>query len=132
MGNPEIQQKVIFNTATYNIRQADVVAVDRDFGDGVKKSNTALTMEYTYTKPGKRVITQTITLTDGKKLVNSITMNIKDTTLLASYALLMTPSELIADKGQKISFSTRIIGTLLKTPLVQIAEFADGIVQKKA
>jgi hypothetical protein len=44
----------------------------------------------------------------------------------------MTPSQLIANIGQKINFSTRIIGTLLKTPLMQIAEFADGITQKKA
>ncbi len=89
-------------------------------------------MEYTYTKPGKKVITQIITLTDGKKLTNIITMNITDTTLLASYALLMTPSTLIANIGQKINFTTRIIGNMLKTPIVQIAEFADGVTQKKA
>jgi hypothetical protein len=44
----------------------------------------------------------------------------------------MTPSTLIANIGEKMNFSTRIIGTFLKTPLIQIAEFADGVVQKKA
>jgi len=132
MANVEINQKVLFDTKTYNIKQADVVNVDRDFWDGTKNSNTTLTMEYTYTKPGKKVITQIITLTDGKKLTNIITMNITDTTLLASYALLMTPSTLIANIGQKINFTTRIIGNMLKTPIVQIAEFADGVTQKKA
>ncbi|MFA6256352.1 MAG: thrombospondin type 3 repeat-containing protein [Candidatus Absconditabacterales bacterium] len=130
--NPEINQKILLDTNTYNISQTDIVAVDRDFGDGIKKNNTTLTTEYSYTNAGKKVITQAITLTDGKKLTNIITINISDKTLLASYALLMTPSQLIANIGQKINFSTRIIGTLLKTPLMQIAEFADGITQKKA
>jgi len=44
----------------------------------------------------------------------------------------MVPSTLIADVGEKINFNTRIIGTLLKTPLIQIIEFADGITQKKS
>ena len=123
---------MLFDTNTYNIKQEDVVTVNRDFGDGIIKSNTALTMEYAYTKPGKRAVTQTITLSDGKKLTNIITINIIDKTLFASYALLMTPSALIANIGEKINFSTRIIGTLLKTPIVQIIEFADGVTQKKA
>ena len=132
IANPEINQKILLDTKTYNITQEDIVRVDWDFGDENKKSNTALTMEYAYAKPGKRVITQTITFTDGKKLTNMITINILDKTLLASYALLMVPSKLIANIGQKIDFSTRIIGTFLKTPIVQIADFADGITQKRA
>gem|GEM_PF-5344226 len=31
MANVEINQKVLFDTKTYNIKQADVVNVDRDF-----------------------------------------------------------------------------------------------------
>ena len=89
-------------------------------------------MEYTYKTSGKKVITQIITLTDGTKLTNMITINIIDKSLLNSYALLMTPSKLIANVGEKITFSTYIMGTLLKTPLIQIAEFADGTTQKKA
>ena len=119
------------DTTTYNINQPDIVVVDRDFGDGNKESNTTLTMEYTYTKPGKRVITQTITLIDGKKLTDIITISVSDKTLLASYALVMIPSALIVNIGENINFSTHIIGTMLNTPLVQIAEFGDGITQKK-
>lgn len=78
------------------------------------------------------MITQTIKFTDGKELTNMITINVLDKTLLASYALLMIPSKLIANIGQKIDFSTRIIGTFVKTPIVQIADFADGTTQKKA
>jgi hypothetical protein len=89
-------------------------------------------MEYAYTKPGKRVVTQTITCTDGKIITSMITINTIDTTLFASYALLITPSSLIANIGQKINFSTRIIGKMIKTPLMQIAEFADGAIEKKA
>lgn len=44
----------------------------------------------------------------------------------------MTPSKLIANIGEKINFSTRIIGNLIKTPLIQIVELGDGITQKKA
>ncbi|MEI6774454.1 MAG: hypothetical protein WCL18_06820 [bacterium] len=43
------------------------------------------------------MIIQTITLTDGKKLTNIITINIVDKTLFSSYALLMTPSTLVAN-----------------------------------
>lgn len=130
--NPEINEKILFDTQTYNITQEDILTVDRDFGDDTKMTNTTLTMEYAYTKPGKRVITQTITLTDGKTLTNIITMNVTDKTLFASYALLMTPSTLIANVGQKINFTTHIIGTMLKTPIIQITEFGDGVTQKKA
>lgn len=132
MANPEINQKVLFDTKTYNINQDDVITVDRDFGDDNKKRNTTLTMEYMYTKPWKKVITQIITLKDGKKITSIITMNVMDKTLLSSYALLMIPSTLIADIGQKINFSTYIIGNLFKTPLTQILEFSDGVTQQKA
>ena len=130
--NPEVLQKILFDTNTYNINQNDVVQVNRDFWDENKQNNTTLTMEYTYKTSGKKVITQIITLTDGTKLTNMITINIIDKSLLNSYALLMTPSKLIANVGEKITFSTYIMGTLLKTPLIQIAEFADGTTQKKA
>jgi len=128
---PEINEKVLFDTKTYNINQDDIIRVDRDFGDDNKKSNTTLTMEYAYTKAGKKAITQIITLKDGKKLTNMITMNIIDKSALASYALRMIPSTLIANIGQKINFSVNIIGNLFKTPLSQILEFSDGITQKK-
>jgi len=129
--NPEVNQSVLFDTKTYNITQEDIMSVLRDFGDNVKKSNTTLTMEYAYTKPGKKVITQTITFTDGETSTNMITINVIDKTLFSSYALLMIPSKLITKIGEKVDFSTSIIGTLLKTPLMQILEFADGTTQKK-
>jgi len=132
IANPEIHQKILFDTKTYNITQEDILMVDRDFGDDTKIQNTTLTTEYAYTKPWKRVIIQTITLTDGKKLTNIITINIVDKTLFSSYALLMTPSTLVANVWETIMFATRIIGTLLKTPLTQIAEFSDGVTQQKA
>ena len=128
----EINQKILFDTKTYNITQDDVVAVNRDFGDGTKIDNTTLTMEYTYTQPWKRVVTQTITLIDGKVLTNILTINITDKSLLGSYALLMTPSALVANIGQKINFSTRIIGNMTKNPGIQVLKFADGITQQKA
>ncbi|MCX6823734.1 MAG: thrombospondin type 3 repeat-containing protein [candidate division SR1 bacterium] len=127
----EIKDKILFDTKTYNIIQDDILGVDRDFGDGTKQSNTTLTLEYTYTQPGKKVITQIITLTDGKKLTNMLTMNITDKTLLSSYALLMTPSTLIANIGQKINFSTHIMGKMINTPITQIMEFSDGVTQQK-
>ncbi|EKD25603.1 MAG: hypothetical protein ACD_80C00012G0019 [uncultured bacterium (gcode 4)] len=131
MANPEINQKVLFDTDTYNINQDDIVSIDRDFWDEIKKNNTALTMEYIYAKSGKRVITQTIHLINEKKMTNMITINVLDKSLLASYALLMIPSSLIANIWEKINFTTSIIGTFLKTPLTQIAEFSDGTTQQK-
>jgi PKD repeat protein len=132
IANPEIHQKVLFDTRTYNITQEDIIAVDRDFGDETKITNTTLTMEHTFTTPGKRVVSQKITLNNGKKLLNIITINIVDSSSFWSYALVMTPSKLIANIGEKINFSTRIIGNLIKTPLIQIVELGDGITQKKA
>ncbi len=131
IASAEIKEKILFDTKTYNIIQNDILSVDRDFGDGIQQSNTTLTLEYAYTQPGKKVITQTITLTDGKKLTNMLTMNITDKTLLSSYALLMKPSTLIANIGQKINFSTHIIGKMINTPITQILEFSDGITQQK-
>lgn len=103
----------------------------RDFGDGTTQKNTTMTTEYAYAKAGKKIVTQTITLTDGKTMTNMLTLLVTDKSALASYALLMTPAKLIANIGEKMSFSTRIVGKLIKTPLTQIAEFADGVTQQK-
>ena len=127
----EVNKKIFFDTKTHNINQSDIVQVDWDFWEEIKIRNTTLTMEHAFTQPGKRVITQTILLTDGKTLINMITIYITDKTRLWSYALLMTPSTLIANVWDKINFSTRIIWSLLKTPIIQIAEFSDWTTQKK-
>ena len=130
--NPEINQKILFDTKTYNIKQEDILTVDWNFGDTIKISNTTLTTEYAYTKPWKKIVTQTITLTNGKVITNMITINIVDKTRFASYALLMIPSKIITNIGEKIDFSIRIIGDFLKTPLIHITEFWDGITQQKS
>ncbi len=127
----DVYKKMLFDTRTYNIRQEDIVKVDRDFWEDTILSNTSLTMEHAFSKPGKRIITQTITLIDGKKLINMITISISDPSTLWSYALLMKPSSLIADVGDKIDFSTRVIGSMAKIPLIQIANFGDGTTEKK-
>ncbi len=132
ISNIEINQNILFDTTTYNINQLDIQYVDRDFGDETKKNNTTLTMEYAYTTPGKRVVTQKITLIDGKELTNILTLNIRDISKQTSYALLMKPSKLIANISEEIVFSTSIIGNMIKTPLNNIAEFWDGILTKIA
>lgn len=109
----------------------DIVSVDRDFGDGKVVSNTTMTIEYAYTNPGKKIVKQTITLKNGIKITNMLTIYITDKASLASYALLMIPSKLIANIGEKIDFSTRIVGKMTKTPITQIAEFTDGTTQQK-
>ena len=121
----------MFDTKTYNLNQNDVISVDRNFGDGTAINNTTMTTEYAYKEPGKKVIRQTINLKDGTKMTNILTIYITDKATLASYALLMIPSKLIANIGEKIDFSTRIVGKLMKTPITQIAEFADGTTQQK-
>ncbi len=127
----EINNKILFDTQTYNVTQDDIVDIEWNFGDETIIRNTSLTMEYTYNKPWKRVITQTINLIDGNILTNIITIIITDKTLQWSYALLMTPSKLIADIGENIYFSASIIGNFLKTPITQIAEFWDGLTEQK-
>jgi len=72
----------LFDTKTYNITQADIVSVDRDFGDDNKESNSTLTLEYIYKTSGKKIITQIITTIDGKKLTNMLTINVGDKSLL--------------------------------------------------
>ncbi len=131
ISNPEIKEKILFDTKTYNIRQDDIVNVNRDFGEGNKINNTTLTMEYAYTTAGKKAVTQTITCTDGTTLTNIITLQVTDKTTLWSYALRMIPSTLIANIGQKITFTSDIIGNMMGNPLTQIAEFADGTIQQK-
>jgi len=131
ISDPEVNERILLDTNTYNISQSDIVSVNRDFWDGAKKSNTTLTMEYAYTKPGKKIITQTITFTDWSSITDIITINIKDKTLLASYALVMIPSSLVTSIGQKINFNIHIVGTFLKTPLLQTIDFADGNSQTK-
>ena len=42
----------------------------------------------------------------------------------------MTPSKLFANRGEKITFTTHIIGTMTKTPLIQIQNFGDETSQK--
>lgn len=127
----ETNQKILLDTKTYNINQMDIVSVDRDFGDGKVVSNTTMTIEYAYTNPGKKIVKQTITLKNGIKITNMLTIYITDKASLASYALLMIPSKLIANIGEKIDFSTRIVGKMTKTPITQIAEFADGTTLQK-
>jgi len=130
--NPEIYETILLDTKTYNIKQDDIVDVLRDFGDTIKKSTTTLTIEHAYTTPGKKIITQTITLTDNTKLMNAITINSIDKTLFSSYALVMIPSKLISNIGEKIYFETNIVWTLLNTPIIQILEFSDWTSNKKA
>lgn len=130
INNPEINQKILLDTNTYNINQSDIVMVDWDFGDEVKETNTTLTMEYSYTKAGKKVVSQTIHLTDGKQITNMITLYVIDTTNLASYALHMKPSTLIANKWEEITFNANIIGTLPTPATIQFLDLSDGTIQK--
>jgi len=130
INNPEIYENILLNTTTYRISQEDLIMVDRDFGDDTKITNTTLTMEYAYATPGKKVISQTIHLTDGKKLQNNITLYITDKSALASYALRMVPSKLIANIGEKITFMFNILGIAPKTPISHMIQFSDGNYQK--
>ena len=51
ISNPEIKEKILFDTKTYNIRQDDIVNVNRDFGEGNKikaYSTTDISGNYKY------------------------------------------------------------------------------------
>lgn len=54
-----------------------------------------------------------------------------DTSLLASYALLTIPSQLVGNMGDKITFTNRILGTMIKQPLSQVQDFSDSTTEKK-
>lgn len=129
--SPELGEKILLDTKTYNINQNDIVNVYRDFGDNTKKNTTTMTIEYKYTKAGTKAISQILTFNDGKKQTNMLTLQVKDKSLLSSYALLMSPSKLITSVGEKIFISTRIIGTLFKTPILQTLEQWDTNSQQK-
>ncbi|MEI7558079.1 MAG: hypothetical protein WCJ45_04580 [bacterium] len=47
----EINNKILFDTQTYNVTQDDIVDIEWNFGDETIIRNTSLTMEYTYNKP---------------------------------------------------------------------------------
>jgi len=126
----EIKEKILFDTYTYNIQQNDILYVDWDFGDTKKKNNSTLTTEHTYTKEGKKVVTQTISLKNGKKITNIITIYIVDTSNLWSYGLSMVPSKIISDIGSNINYSYQIIGKKIKNTLISIIELGDGTIKK--
>ena len=129
--NPDVHQKILFDTTTYNIRQKDIMNVERNFGDTTIKNNTALTTEYAYQKAGKKVITQKITFIDGKEISNMITITIRDSSQWESYALMTIPSTLTANQGQTINFESQIVGSQGQTPIIHIMEFSDGMTEQK-
>jgi len=125
----EINKKILFDTNTYRINQSDILMIDRDFGDDNRITNETLTMEYIYTTPGKKIVSQTIYLKDGKTITNMITIHVIDTTTLSSYALLLIPSKLIANIGENISMIARTIGNKQILPKTHIIDFSDENIQ---
>ncbi len=89
-------------------------------------------MQHAYTQPGKKVVLQTIHLTDGVNITSMLTINVVDTSALASYALVVTPSALFATLGDSVTFTPRVIGTPLATMIMQVQDFGDGTTQKNA
>lgn len=129
---PEIGETLLLDTNTYNSNQDDIANVYRDFGDGTKQNTTTMTIQHKYTKAGTKVITQTITYNDASKHTNIITLHVYDKNALQSYALIMSPSKLVANVGEKIVISTRIVGNLFKTPITQILQRGDTTSQQKS
>lgn len=110
MLNPDLNQATKFQTTTFDIKQGDISYVYRDFGDGTNAKNSSLSATHTFTTAGKKAVIQKIVLINGKILTNMITLFVVDKSLLRSYALLLAPSKLIANIGEKISFSSYKVG----------------------
>jgi hypothetical protein len=110
MLNPDMGQKVDFQTTTYGFTPADINDVQRDFGDGTRESNNLLMISHSFTVRGAKVIIQTITLKNGQKLTNFITLYIVDKALMLSYVLQTAPDKLNPDSLQKILYSSSLKG----------------------
>ena len=110
MLNPDMGQKVDFQTMSYGFTPANINDVQWDFGDGTRESNKLLMMSHSFTERGVKVVIQTITLKNGKKLTNYITLYIVDKSLMQSYVLQTTPSKLNPDPLQKILYSSSLKG----------------------
>jgi hypothetical protein len=110
MLNPNMGQKVDFQTMSYGFTAADISDVQRDFGDGKKESNALLALSHSFAERGAKVVIQTITLKNGKKLTNFITVYVVDTSLMLSYVLQTSPSILNPDMLQNISYTSSLKG----------------------
>jgi hypothetical protein len=110
MLNPDLNQATKFTTTTFDIKQGDISYIYRDFGDGTNAKNNSLSATHTFTTAGKKAVIQKIVLINGTTLTNMITLFIVDKSLLRSYALLLAPSKLVANIGEKISFNSYKVG----------------------
>ena len=110
MLNPDLNQATKFQTTTFDIKQGDISYVYRDFWDDTNAKNSSLSATHTFTTAGKKAVIQKIILINGKTLTNMITLFVLDKSLLRSYALLLAPSKLIANIGEKISFNSYKVG----------------------
>jgi len=84
--------------------------VQRDFGDGTRESNTLLATSHSFGERGTKVVIQTITLNNGQKMTNLITLYVVDKSLMLSYVLQTAPNKLNPSSLQKISYSSSIQG----------------------
>lgn len=108
MLNPDMGQKVDFQTTTYDFTPEDINYVQRDFGDGTRESNNLLMLSHIFTERGAKVVIQTIVLKSGKQLTNLITIYVVDKSLLFSYALQTIPDILNPNISQHIVYSSSI------------------------
>lgn len=104
--SPREGQQMNFTTITANIAKKDIVAVKRDMGDGTVQTNTQLTQQYTYTKRGPKIITQTLYLLDGTELVNVLTL---DVTLATNGTddthIRLVPAKLTPRSGEPVRYT---------------------------
>jgi len=117
---------VEFQTISHGFTPADVNDVQRDFGDGTKESNKLLMTSHSFSERGSKVVIQTITLKNGKKLTNYITLYIVDKALMLSYVLQTAPSKLNPDTLQKIAYNSSLKGDTIGTYITFLGNY-DGV-----
>ena len=110
--SPRENQQINFTTVTANIPKKDIIAVKRDMGDGTLQTNTNLSQQYTYTKRGPKIITQTIYLLDGRTLTNVLTLDVLQASAGGDdTSVTLIPSTLTPRSGEPVTYRFVLEGT---------------------
>jgi len=113
MLNPDLGQEVNFETTSYGFKPNDINDVQWDFGDGKRESNALLSLSHSFSERGAKVVLQTITLKNGKKMTNLITLYVVDKSLMLSHVLDTAPDKLNPSSLQNIVYSSVLHGDII-------------------
>lgn len=100
---PQLGEITTFRTKIAGFTPSDIKSIVWDFGDGVKKRNTALTMAHRYTQPWAHLVQQEITLYSWEKIHTAVTIYVVDPQSFKSYYLYQYLKKLFWKVGDTVT-----------------------------